>query len=183
MKTIYFSANNTDNLNPTFDVSDINHKREYLCILNIEGLNLLFTKLIPSKNNLNNLKIDVREVEQDFYSNGEIVTYSNQLKSEICLKLEKLLNSGQASKLLADGMEVEQILGHYGIQTSVLQLGNIFFSYGHELDESYVTSINLEVFEALKEMKTHSVYGQMSMWGMYKTIQELSMLKNNIKKI
>lgn len=167
MKTIIFGINDEDTLSAGFSRIDMsNVMGAYLSVLNIEGDNYLITKVLKSGNESNNHRIDVREIAQDIYFDGRVKNYSSTEKTQMCLKLEQLLNTDEAKEQLRSGMIVSEILKNVGINAYKATLFNIFANKDYQTQTGNVTSVDPYLFEQLKEMsKTKKsafrVYSQM----------------------
>ena len=120
--------------------------------------------LFRSERDLNNGKIDVREIARDFYMDGSIANYSNIEKSEICYKLEELLNSLPIIEKINRDVPIKQVLIYLNINYKYAKANNLFVNeLGKEINEICVTSVRSELFEVLKNM-TNSHLSAFSMF-------------------
>ena len=177
MKKIEFGFNKDDKLNAQWSGIEF-YNGEYLDKISYEGMDFLITRIVDSIRGLNG-NIDVREIAQDYYSDGGYVTYANLKKNAFCQKLEEYLNRIKVKEKIAEGKLPIDILRSDGFPVHMSYLQDVFSK--SETVSSLVTSIKPEVFNNLKESKRYCV-GK-SMYDMTQEIMKLRMeideLKNN----
>lgn len=171
MKTISFGLNEDKDLNlsqQSLDLSNI--KGQYLGIISFDDVDYLITKVLESGQNLNNGQIDVREIARDYYMDGSVANYSNIEKSEMCHKLEQILNNDHALDMINRGVQIELVLLNMNVNYHYSGVNNLFINeLGKEIDEICVTSVRRELFESLKAMKK----SPMSTFAMFTRLNNL----------
>lgn len=165
MKKIDFGYNEDRTLNATFSAIEP-YNGEYIDTISYEDMDFLVTKIIESYKGLDG-GIDVREVTQDYFADGSYVTYANKEKSQVCKKLETLLNSNSIKEKLINGESAFKVLRNEGFPVSVSTLQDI--TLDSEFVPGIVTSIKPDVFKKLKDSKRTS----MSMFNMSEEIKRL----------
>ena len=180
MKTIIFGINDDETLSVAFSRIDLtNVLGQYLDTLEINGDNYLITKVLKSRNEANDHRIDVREIAQDTFPNGKILNYSNIEKSEMCVSLERLLNNPECKEGLRSGLSVREILDKKGIKSSKASLFDLFKKSGFQTQPGTVTSVAPHLFENLKNMnKTNR-----SLFDMYCEMMEIQKQKSDTKSL
>lgn len=170
MKRIKFGINDDAKLPAGFSRIDMtNVLGEYLDAINLGKDSYLITRVLQSGNEKYNGKIDVREIAQDIYTDGSIANYSNKEKSEMCLKLEKLFNSPETKEQLRIGEPIREILTQSKISYVPANIIDIFSKKRFSSQTGYVTSIDSELFEELKQMTKTKI----SSFKMYSQIIKL----------
>ena len=148
MKKIEFGFNNDDELNATWaEIEPYNG--EYLDTIRCNDMDFLVTRIVDSRDGLDG-GIDVREVAQDYYSDGSYLTYSNNQKSDLCKKIENFLNN----KKVREKIKNERVL-------TLLRAANfpVFSSRLLKIESNseefaeVITGIKPELFKRLKDSK------------------------------
>ncbi len=180
MKKIEFGFNDDKRLNASWSGIEF-YNGEYLDVIGYEEMDLLVTKIVDSLHGLNG-KIDVREIAQDYYSDGSFTTYANKEKNNVCIKLESLLNTEKMQKEINSGKRIYTILRNEGLPVRVSTLPDVVSKYENASD--IVTSVMPDKFNDLKESKKNN--RGMSMYDMAKEIERLNALlkeKNGERKM
>ncbi len=173
MKKIEFGYNTDKNLNATW-LEPEPYNGEYLDTINYKDRDFLVTRIVDSLKGLDGA-IDVREVAQDYYSDGSYMTYANQEKDSVCNKLELFLNNPKIREKLKD-KRVLDILRNADFPTYSSKLLQIE-AKSEEFPE-IVTSIKPEIFKKLKDSKKNNMG-----WSMYHMIEEIQRLYKEIEEI
>ena len=180
MKKIEFGFNDDKRLNSSWSGIEF-YNGDYLDVVGYDDTDLLVTRIVDSTQGLNG-KIDVREIAQDYYNDGSYVTYANKEKSEVCIKLETLLNREKIQNEIASGKRIYTILRDEGLPVRVSTLPDVVSKYENASD--IVTSIMPDKFNDLKESKRNNL-GK-SMYDLAKEIERLNALlkeKNSERKM
>ena len=135
----------------------------------------LVTRIVDSYRGLNG-NIDVREVAQDYYSDGSYVNYANMEKNTLCQKFEQLLNAPRIKQELDEGRSVLTVLKEAGFPVRVSSLSPV--APKSEKVPSIVTSVKKDKFQSLKDSKRY-VYGK----SMYDLSQEIQRLQEEIEQL
>lgn len=182
MKKIEFGFNNDDNLNATWSNIE-QYNGEYLDTIRCNDMDFLVTRIVDSREGLDG-GIDVREVAQDYYSDGTYITYSNNKKSDLCKKLENFLNNKKVRDKLASDRALTLLrAADFPVFTSRL----LKIEGNSEEFAEVITGIKPEVFKKLKDSKRAGM--GMSMFRMteelrrlYKRVEELEEEKKTGKQ-
>lgn len=174
MKKIDFGINEDRRLNSSFSgISPYNG--EYLDLIACNGFDFLVTRIVDSYRGLNG-NIDVREVSQDYYSDGSYVNYANMEKNTLCQRFEQLLNAPRIKQELNDGKTPLKILKEAGFPVCVSSLSPI--APKSEKYSSIVTSVKKDKFQSLKDSKKYN-NGR----SMYDMVQEIQRLQEEIERL
>ena len=175
MKKIDFGFNNDRRLNSSFSGIEP-YNGEYLDVTCCEDTNLLITRIVDSQQGLDG-NIDVREVIQDYYSDGSYVTYANMEKNVICLKIQQLLNTERLKKRINKGESAREILLDEGLPAYASFLN---VEPKNSVVPGAVTSIKPEMFKQLKDSKKY--YRGKSMYDLTVELKKLHAEINNLSK-
>ena len=174
MKKIDFGINEDKKLNSSFSgISPYNG--EYIDVIACNGFDFLITRIIDSYGGLNG-NIDVREVAQDFYSDGSYANYANMEKNNLCQKFEQLLNTAKVKQELSDGKLPLKILKDAGFPVYFSTITTI--EPKSENVSSIVTSVSKDKFQSLKDSKRFN-HGR----SMYDLCQEIQRLQAEIQQL
>lgn len=174
MKKIDFGINEDRRLNSSFSgISPYNG--EYIDLIACNGFDFLITRIVDSYHGLNG-NIDVREVAQDYYSDGSYVNYANKEKNTLCQRFEQLLNTARIKQELSDGKMPLKILKDAGFPVCSSTLNQI--APKSEKVSSIVTTVKKELFESLKDSKRYN-HGR----SMYDMSQEIQRLQEQIQQL
>lgn len=177
MKKIEFGFNDDDKLNSQWAGIEF-YNGEYLDMFACEDMDFLVTRIVDSYRGLNG-KIDVREITQDYYSDGGCVTYANMEKNRLCQKLSEYLNSSMAMEKIAKGKTPYEILRDEDFPVYMSHLADV--TSKSDIVPAVVTSIKHDVFQKLKDSKR--ITRGMSMYDLSEEIrhlrEEINRLKNN----
>ncbi len=167
MKKIDFGFNDDNKINASFS-SISPYNGEYMDLIACNGFDFLITRIVDSQRGLNG-NIDVREVAQDYYSDGSYVNYANREKNTLCQRFEQLLNASRIKQELAAGKSPLKVLKEAGFPVSISSLSPI--APKSEKYSSIVTSVKNDKFQSLKDSKKYN-HGK-SMYAMSQEIMEL----------
>ena len=167
MKKLEFGYNTDDRLNATWSEIEA-YNGEYLDTVNFQDRDFLVTRIVDSLKGLNGA-IDVREVAQDYYSDGSYLTYANKEKDSVCNRLELFLNNPKIREQLKDKRVLEILRDNNfpAYSSRLLQIE----SKSEEIPE-VVTSVRPEMFKKLKDSKRMTL--GMSIYNMTEEIQRLN---------
>ena len=173
MKKIEFGYNTDSKLNASFSEIEF-YNGEYLDTINCENMDFLITRVVDSYQGLDG-SIDVREVAQDYYSDGSYLTYANKEKNELCKKLEKYLNNDKVKEKLKTARALNVLRdANFPVYSSHLSR----IEAVSEMFPEIVTSIKPDIFKRLKDSKRKNL--GMSVFYMTEEIQRLY---NEIEKL
>ena len=139
-------------------------------------MDFLITRIVDSYRGLNGA-IDVREIAQDYYSDGSYVTYANMDKNALCQRLSEYLNNERVRAKIEEGMTPLELLRNEGFSIYASQLNDV--TSKSDIVSSVVTSVKPEVFKRLKDSKRYGM--GMSMYDQIQEIMHLREVLNRLK--
>ena len=135
---------------PNSKLPDISfYSGEYMAVVNCNDFDLLITEEVDLDGHGNG-RIDVREVVQDYYTDGSYVTYANMEINRVCKKVEELLNMPEIKTRIAKGEDLIAILKEAGMPIRVSKVH--FINEKSKTETENVTSISRETFNSLKSI-------------------------------
>ncbi len=173
MKKMEFGANDDNRLNAQWSKIEF-YNGEYIAVINCNDYDFLVTRIVDSQHGLND-NIDVREVAQDYYSDGSYVNYANQEKNRLCQKIAELLNTPKMKQQLAAGVRPVDLLRDAGFPAGI---SHVTMEPRSERVSEIVTSVKPEMFKKLKDSKKNC-RGR----SMYDMSQELQRLQQELAQL
>ena len=175
MKKIEFGFNDDDHLNGQWSGIEF-YNGEYLDMFSYEGMDFLVTRIVDSMRGLNG-NIDVREIAQDYYSDGSYITYANKKKNTACQKFEELLNRIKIKEKISNGKTPTSLLKDEGLAVHGSNLLDV--TSKSDTVSAVLTSVRPDVFNALIESKKYC-RGK-SMYDMVMELQKMRSKDQNEK--
>ena len=173
MKKIEFGFNDDNRLNGQWGSIEF-YNGEYLDVFSYDQMDFLVTRIVDSAKGLDG-SIDVREIAQDYYSDGSYITYGNKLKNASCLKFQELLNQRKMIEAINEGKSIINLLRDTGISVHMSYLHDV--TSKSETVPAVLTSVKPEVFGRLKASK-RECHGR----SMYDLTNEIRRLQAELKK-
>ena len=174
MKKIDFGFNDDEKLNSQWSGIEF-YNGEYLDVVAYDNSDYLITRIVDSYRGLNG-NIDVREIAQDYYSDGSYVTYANKEKNGICIRLQNLLNNPKMKDRLSRGDMVYDVLREQGIPVYMSHLSDV--PSKSNIVPGIVTSVSSQNFNKLKESKRIGMG-----ISMYHQAEEIKRLRQEIERL